>query len=126
MEEQDLLLLQVWPLQQEDFLLMVPQTFRRNPQSALFGQHSWEELPEGAASLWGWKRDQCGIQRRLELYLELPQGSQGRFFFLSGEAETCLAISPPPPRTGTAARSLPGNLYTIPDKEIKGTEDLAK
>lgn len=26
MKEQDLLLLQVWPLQQEDFLLMVPPT----------------------------------------------------------------------------------------------------
>jgi len=45
---------------------------------------------------------------------------------LPGEAGTCLALSSPTPRAGTAARSLPGNLCTAPDKEIKSAAVLAK
>lgn len=54
----------------------------------------------------------------LDLYLSLPEGSQGRQFSL--EAQTCLALFLPTPKAGIPAKSPPGNLYTAPSEEIKG------
>lgn len=48
LRKKDLLLLQVWPLQEENFLLVVPPTFRRNPKCSI-QTLKLEELPEGAA-----------------------------------------------------------------------------
>lgn len=59
MEEQDLLLLQVWPLQQQDFLLMVPptQTFRRNLKALHSDKTAGKSCPR--VPLCGSKHDQC-------------------------------------------------------------------
>lgn len=114
LRKKDLLLLQVWPLQEENFLLVVPSTFRRNPKCSI-QTSQLEELPQGCCSVNG--RTARWNLVLLDLSLSLPEGSQGRLVSL--EAQTRLALSSPTPQAGISAKSLPGNLYTAPSEEIK-------